>query len=81
MEKLKEDCIITDERLEYMKAIAELYVPNLEAEIYKNICTTTALPIFIIKIQPKQTQRIWEVYIRKICGKQRNTRHPKRFKN
>ena len=47
MEKLKEDCIITDERLEYMKAIAELYVPNLEAEIYKNICTTTALPIFI----------------------------------
>ena len=44
MEKLKEDCIITDERLEYMKAIAELYVPNLEAEIYKNICTTTALP-------------------------------------
>ena len=47
MEKLKEDCIITDERLEYMKAIAELYVPNLEAEIYKNVCTTTALPIFI----------------------------------
>ena len=40
MEKLKEDCIITDERLEYMK-----------------------------------------VYIRKICGKQRNTRHPKRFGN
>lgn len=28
MEKLEEDCIITDERLEYMKAIAELYVPN-----------------------------------------------------
>lgn len=29
MEKLKEDCIDTDERLEYMKAIAEIYVPNL----------------------------------------------------
>ena len=47
MEKLKEDCIDTDERLEYMKAIAEIYVPNLEATIYKNICTTTALPLFI----------------------------------
>lgn len=30
MEKLKEDCIDTDERLEYMKAIAEIYVPNLD---------------------------------------------------
>lgn len=30
MEKLKENCIDTDERLEYMKAIAEIYVPNLD---------------------------------------------------
>lgn len=44
MEKLKEDCIITDERLEYMKAIAELYVPNLEAEIYK---TSVPLPPYL----------------------------------
>lgn len=47
MDKLIEDYINIDERLEYMKAIAELYVPNPEAEEYKNICTTTALPIFI----------------------------------
>lgn len=57
MEKLKEDCIITDERLEYMKAIAELYVPNLEAEIYKNICTTTALPITVKKDTTKTNSK------------------------
>lgn len=41
MEKLKEDCIDTDERLEYMKAIAEIYVPNLAAGPTKR-CVRTA---------------------------------------
>ncbi len=40
MEKLKEDCIDTDERLEYMKAIAEIYVPNLELTLEKGPGTT-----------------------------------------
>lgn len=38
MEKLKEDCIDTDERLEYMKAIAEIYVPNLDADTISMHC-------------------------------------------
>ena len=62
MEKLKEDCIITDERLEYMKAIAELYVPNLEAEIYKNICTTTALPIFIKRYNQNKLKEMQAIF-------------------
>ena len=50
MEKLKEDYISIDTRLEYMEAIAIKYAPDVDTapstgERY--ICGTTALPIFI----------------------------------
>ena len=50
MEKLKEDYISIDTRLEYMEAIAVEYVPDVDIDLETGeqyICGTTALPIFI----------------------------------
>ena len=50
MEKLKEDYISIDTRLEYMEAIAIEYVPNVETDLEtgeRYVCGTTALPIFV----------------------------------
>lgn len=50
MEKLIEDYINIDERLEYMKAIAEEYAPDIDIDSEtgeKYICGTTALQFFI----------------------------------
>ena len=50
MEKLKEDYISIDTRLEYMEAIAVKYVPDVDidpATGERYVCGTTALPIFI----------------------------------
>lgn len=50
MEKLKEDYINIDTRLEYMKAIAVKFVPDVDIDPSTGeqyICDTTALPIFI----------------------------------
>ena len=50
MEKLKEDYINIDPRLEYMEQIATLYVPDIDIDPStgeKYICGTAALPFFI----------------------------------
>ena len=50
MEKLKEDYINIDTRLEYMKAIAVKFVPDVDIDPSTGeqyICGTIALPIFI----------------------------------
>ena len=50
MEKLKEDYISIDTRLEYMEAIAVKYVPDIDidpATGERYVCGTTALPLFI----------------------------------
>lgn len=50
MEKLKEDYIDIDERLEYMEAIAVKYAPDVDIDLEtgeRYICGTTALPVFI----------------------------------
>ena len=50
MEKLKEDYISIDTRLEYMEAIAVKYVPDVDidpATGERYVCGTTALPLFI----------------------------------
>ena len=50
MEKLKEDYINIDTRLEYMEAIAVKYVPDVDidpATGERYVCGTTALPLFI----------------------------------
>lgn len=50
MEKLKEDYISIDTRLEYMEAIATKYAPDVDTDPStreRYICGTTALPIFI----------------------------------
>lgn len=50
MEKLKEDYISIDTRLEYMEAIAVEYVPDVDidpATGERYVCGTTALPLFI----------------------------------
>ena len=50
MEKLKEDYISIDTRLEYMEAIAIKYVPDVDTDPAtgeRYVCGTTALPIFI----------------------------------
>lgn len=50
MEKLKEDYINIDTRLEYMEAIAVKFVPDVDIDPSTGeqyICGTTALPIFI----------------------------------
>ena len=52
MEKLKEDYISIDTRLEYMEAIAVKYVPDVDidpATGERYVCGTTALPLFILK--------------------------------
>ena len=49
MEKLKEDYISIDTRLEYMEAIAVKYVPDVDidpATGERYVCGTTALPCF-----------------------------------
>ena len=48
MEKLKEDYISIDTRLEYMEAIATKYAPDVDIDPStgeRYICGTTALPI------------------------------------
>ena len=48
MEKLKEDYISIDTRLEYMEAIAVKYVPDVDidpATGERYVCGTTALPL------------------------------------
>ena len=50
MEKLKEDYISIDTRLEYMEAIATKYAPDVDIDPStgeRYICGTTALPIFV----------------------------------
>lgn len=50
MEKLKEDYIDIDTRLEYMEAIAVEYVPDIDTDLETGkrcVCGTTALPLFI----------------------------------
>ena len=50
MEKLKEDYISIDTRLEYMEAIAVKYVPDVDidpATGERYVCGTTASPLFI----------------------------------
>ena len=50
MEKLKEDYISIDTRLEYMEAIATKYAPDVDIDPStgeRYICGTTALPLFI----------------------------------
>ena len=50
MEKLKENYINIDPRLEYMEQIATLYVPDIDIDPStdeKYICGTAALPFFI----------------------------------
>ena len=50
MEKLKEDYISIDTRLEYREAIAVKYVPDVDidpATGERYVCGTTALPLFI----------------------------------
>lgn len=50
MDKLVEDYIDIDERLEYMEAIAVEYVPDVDIDPEtgeRYICGTTALPIFV----------------------------------
>ena len=50
MDKLKEDYINIDTRLEYMEAIAVKYVPDVDidpATGERYVCGTTALPLFI----------------------------------
>lgn len=50
MEKLKEDYISIDTRLEYMEAIAVKYVPDVDidpATGERYVCGTSALPLFI----------------------------------
>ena len=50
MEKLKEDYISIDTRLEYMEAISVEYVPDVDidpATGERYVCGTTASPLFI----------------------------------
>ncbi|MEI3486387.1 MAG: hypothetical protein V8R12_16235 [Bacteroides faecis] len=67
MEKLKEDYISIDTRLEYMEAIAVEYVPDVDidpATGERYVCGTTASPLFIRRYnQNKLYGTLYEDYI------------------